>query len=123
MQADIFDGTSPTPPLKRAGLVQQWIPPSAELLPPQYVDRDHYWAATNLYVLTPGFNTELVPKGTEPKTYRDLLDPKWKGKMAWNSSPQTSAGPGFIGTVLADMGDEKGLAYLHDLSEQNIRQF
>ena len=120
VQADIFDGTSPTPALKREGLVQQWIPPSAELLPAQYYDRDHYWAATNLYVLTPGFNTELVPKGTEPKTYQDLLDPKWQGKMAWNSSPQTSAGPGFIGTVLAAMGDEKGMAYLRDLSKQNI---
>ena len=111
---------SPTPALKRAGLVQQWIPPSAELLPAQYYDRDHYWAATNLYVLTPGFNTELVPEGTEPKTYQDLLDPKWQGKMAWNSSPQTSAAPGFIGTVLADMGDDKGMAYLRELSKQNI---
>ncbi len=120
VQADIFDGTSPTPALKREGLVKQWIPPSAELLPPQYRDRDRYWAATNLYVLTPGFNTELVPKGTEPKTYQDLLDPKWKGKMVWNSAPQTSAGPGFIGTVLADMGEDKGMDYLRALAKQNV---
>jgi iron(III) transport system substrate-binding protein len=120
VQADIFDGTAPTPALKRQGLVEQWIPPSAEALPGQYYDRDHYWAATNLYVLTPGFNTELVPKGSEPKTYQDLLDAKWKGRMAWNSASQTSAGPGFIGIVLADMGDEKGMAYLRELSKQNI---
>ncbi|HWG03640.1 MAG TPA: extracellular solute-binding protein [Beijerinckiaceae bacterium] len=120
VQADIFDGTSPTPALKREGLVEQWIPPSAEALPSQYRDRDRYWAATNLYVLTPGFNTELVPKGTEPKTYQDLLDPKWKGKMAWNSAPQTSAAPGFIGTVLADMGEDKGMDYLRALAKQNV---
>ena len=120
VQADIFDGTSPTPALKRQGLVEQWIPPSAELLPAQYRDRDKYWAASNLYVLTPGFNTELVPKGTEPKTYQDLLDPKWKGKMVWNSASQTSAGPGFIGTILADMGEEKGMNYLRALARQNV---
>jgi ABC-type Fe3+ transport system substrate-binding protein len=117
---DVFDGTTVTPVLKKEGLVEKWIPESAKRFGPEYYDKDGYWLATNLYVLTPGYNTSLVPKGQEPKTWNDLLDPKWKGKMAWNSSSSTSAGPGFIGLVLAEMGQEKGMAYIQALSKQNI---
>jgi iron(III) transport system substrate-binding protein len=120
VQADVFDGTATTPGLEKAGLVLEWLPDSAARLPPRYVDRAGYWVATNLYVLTPGYNTSLISKGTEPKTYQDLLDPKWKGKMAWSRSPATSAGPGVVGLLLADMGEEKGMAYLRELAKQGI---
>jgi iron(III) transport system substrate-binding protein len=120
IQADVFDGTATTPGLKKADLVLKWVPDSAKRLPSQYVDREGYWVATNLYVLTPGYNTSLVPKGTEPKTYQDLLDPKWKGKMAWSRSPAASAGPGVVGLVLTDMGEEKGMEYLRQLAKQDV---
>jgi ABC-type Fe3+ transport system substrate-binding protein len=91
--ADAFDGTAAVASLKKSDLVLRW---------------------------TPGFNTDLVPKGTEPKTYADLLDPKWKGKIVWNTAPAPSAAGGFIGLVLTDMGEDKGMAYLRDLAKQNI---
>jgi ABC-type Fe3+ transport system substrate-binding protein len=119
VQADVFDGTATTPGLKKAGMVLKWVPDSAARLPAQYVDRDGYWVATNLYVLTPGYNTSVIPKGTEPKSYQDLLDPKWKGKMAWSRSPVTSGGPGVVGLIQTDMGD-KGLEYLRALAKQGI---
>ena len=87
-----------------------------------YKDPDGYWIASNLYINTPGYNTALVPKGTEPQTYQDLLDPKWHGKMAWNALPSTSGGVGFVGTVLAEMGEEKGMAYLRELRQAEGRQ-
>ena len=71
-------------------------------------------------MLTPGFNTDLVPKGSEPKTYDDLLDPKWKGKMAWSSLGSSSSANGFVGSVLTFMGQEKGTAYLQKLATQDI---
>ena len=83
VQADVFDGTGATAALKNNNLVAKYIPQSADRLPAQFKDKDGYWVATNLYVLTPAFNTELVEKGTQPKTFQDLLDPKWRGKMAW----------------------------------------
>jgi len=119
-QADVFDGTTTVVPLKRAGYVLQWLPEAAKNYPPQYKDKDGYWIATNLYVLTPAFNTSLVPAGAEPKTLTDLLDPKWRGRMAWAVSLSSSAATGFIGTVLDEMGDEKGLAYLKQLRGQRI---
>lgn len=118
MQADVFDGTGATASLKKEGIVAKFIPENAKRFPKEYIDAEGYWVATNLYVLTPGYNTELIKKGTEPKTFQDLLDPKYKGKIAWNSTSSSSAGPGFVGIVLDTMGEEKGKAYLRELAKQ-----
>ncbi len=121
VQVDVFDGTLTSAALKKENLVLQWTPDSAKRLPAQFRDADGYWAATNLYVLTPGFNTSLVAKGTEPKTFQDLLDPKWKGKIVFSSSAGSASGaPGLVGLVLAEMGEEKGMAYLRELAKQSI---
>ena len=118
IQADIVDGTATSVMLRRDDHIMKWVPDNK--FEKQFVDPNGYWIATNIYVLTPGFNTDLVPKGTEPKTYQDLLAPKWKGKMIWNSTPSSSAGPGFVGTILNVMGQDKGMAYLRDLAKQNV---
>ena len=82
--------------------------------------KDRFWIANTLYVMTPGFNTSLVPKGTEPKTYEDLLDPRWKGKIAWTVPPANMLAPQFVGLVIAAMGEEKGKDYLRKLAAQGI---
>jgi iron(III) transport system substrate-binding protein len=122
VQADVFDSTSALPAVKREGLVMQWIPESAKRLPKQFSDSEGYWVATNVFIHTPAFNTNLIPKGSEPKTWQALLDPKLKGKMAWAGHATTSGAPGFIGLVLHEMGEEKGTAYLRELAKQNIVQ-
>jgi ABC-type Fe3+ transport system substrate-binding protein len=119
-QSDVFDGTSTVVPLKKECYVLQWLPDPAKAYPALYKDPEGYWVANNLFFLTPGFNTELVPKGTEPRSYQALLDPKWRGKIAWSTSPTSSGGPGFIGTVLTEMGTESGMRYLRELSQQRI---
>ena len=65
--ADVFDGTAAVASLKKAGLVAKWTPEGAKRFPADATDREGFWVGTNLYVLTPGFNTDLAPKGTEPK--------------------------------------------------------
>ena len=116
----MFDGTTTVVPLKKEGYVLQWLPDRGQGLSGAVKDPEGYWVANNLFVITPGFNTSLVPRGTEPTTYQDLLDPKWRGKMAWSGFPTSSGGAGFVGTVLTEMGEEKGMAYLRELAKQNI---
>jgi ABC-type Fe3+ transport system substrate-binding protein len=120
MQADVFDGTTTAPALKRLGLVLKWQPDAAKHLPSQFVDSDGYWVANNLYVQNPAFNTSLVPRGSEPRTWQDLLDPKWRGRMAIAGTSSASAGAGFVGVVLMEMGEDKGMDYLRRLAKQNI---
>src|SRR5882672_8203288 len=119
-QSDIFDGTSTVVVLKKEGYVLKWLPDPAKAYPAQYKDPEGYWIANNLFFLTPGFNTGLVPKGTEPRSYEALLDPRWRGKMVWSKSATSSGGPGFIGTVLTETGEAKGMAYLRELAKQKV---
>lgn len=118
VQADVVDGTATSVMLRREDMVMKWVPENH--FDKQFVDPDGYWIASNFYVLTPGYNTEMVKKTDVPKSYADLLDPKWKGKMIWNATPSASAGAGFVGTVLLTMGDEKGMEYLRALAKQNV---
>jgi iron(III) transport system substrate-binding protein len=119
-QADVFDGTATAPAIKRAGLALKWLPDRAKDWPPEYRDAEGYWVATNIYVHTPAYNTSLVPRGSEPKTYTDLIDPKWKGKMAWAIHATSSGALGFVGTVLTELGEGPGKAYLRALARQDI---
>jgi iron(III) transport system substrate-binding protein len=122
VQADVFDGTSTAPPVKKAGLALKWLPDRTRAWPQEYRDPEEYWVATNVYIHSPAYNTNLVPKGSEPRTYQDLLDPKWKGKMAWAIHATSSGALGFIGTVLTEMGEGPGTAYLRALARQDIIQ-
>ena len=117
---DVFDGTSNVEPLKDAGLVVKWTPKGVAAYPAEYRDPEGYWSATHLYFLTPGINTGMVSKKDMPKTFEDLLNPKWRGKMAWSLSSSTSGAAGFIGNVLISMGEQKGMDYLRKFAKQEI---
>jgi len=118
---DVIDGGGQMiPPLAEAGLLEQYSPPAAEYYPERLVSDDKQWTALALLYLTAGYNTGMVTKEEAPKTFEDLLDPKWKGKIAWTSQPFQSGAPGFIGNVLHTMGEEKGMEYLRKLADQEI---
>jgi iron(III) transport system substrate-binding protein len=121
--ADVFDGTGTTPPLKRDNLVLAWVPDFTRSWSKEVTDPDFYWVATNYFVNNVAINTDLVPPAEEPRQWSDLLDPKWRGKMAWGSSQSSSAGPGFIGLMLKDYGQEKGMAFIQAMAKQNIAGF
>ena len=115
---DFVDGTFTSQALKRKSLLLDWVPDSVARFPAGLVDADRQWAAMNLYFATPAFNTDLIPKGTEPRALKDLLDPKWRGKIAWSSVAGSASGAGFIGAILREMGEEKGMAYLRAFAAQ-----
>jgi iron(III) transport system substrate-binding protein len=119
VQADVVDGTDSLPPLEHAGLLAKYFPDTLDKYPAQLKDPQGYWDPVLVYFMTPAFNTKLVPRDQAPKTLQDLLDPKWKGKIAWTTS-RGSGGPTFIGGVLLKLGEEKGMAYLRELANQQI---
>ena len=118
MRADVFDGSDGVGSLKAEGLVDQWLPDSAKRLPGRFYDANGYWVASNTYILSPAFNTALIPNNGQPKSYEDMLDPKWKGRMVWSTTPTMSGAAGFIGLVLRVYGEEKGLDFLKKLAGQ-----
>jgi iron(III) transport system substrate-binding protein len=119
VQADVWsviDGVAPLTQNKIAAVLDL---PSATSLPPTVYDPNRRWIATNLATRSLAYNTRLVGEALAPKTYADLIDPRWKGAFAWNPNAMTGAW-GFIATVMRHMGDEQGMAYLHKLATQEI---
>ena len=119
-QADVFDGNSALQPLKQAGRGLKWLPESAKAYPAGYVDPEGYWGANHVTYISIAINTDLVPKAQRPKTFDDLLDPRWKGKMVWSTAPDIGTAASFTGNVLAVMGQDNGMAYLRKLAQQNV---
>ena len=53
-----------------------------------------------------------------PKSYQELLAPKWKAKLCWAASAETGGALMFITFIRRVFSDEKGEAYLRELSKQ-----
>jgi iron(III) transport system substrate-binding protein len=121
VQADVWHLSDGLAPLLRENLVAGLDLPSAKGLSADVLDPKHRWVATNLATRSFAYNTALIPAAEAPRTHQDLLNPRWKGQLAWH--PRAIAGGyGFIAVVLKSMGEEKGLAYLRALAKQNIVQ-
>ncbi|MFI4981475.1 MAG: ABC transporter substrate-binding protein [Nevskiales bacterium] len=117
-QADIFDGSAAFVPLREAKLVASFHPANAASYPPEMKDPDGLWTAMNVYYFAPAYNTKLVAPGDAPRTYADLLDPKWKGRIAWTYDLSPGGPPGFIHNILTIMGPEKGMDYMRRFAAQ-----
>ena len=119
-QADIFDGTALVYRLQAAGVVENYKPQAAAAFPDGSKEPNGAWTALNTYIMTPAVNTDMVADKDVPKTFEDLLDPKWRGRIAWTNDPTTAGPPGFIGNVLTSMGQDAGMTYLRKLAAQRI---
>ncbi len=75
---------------------------------------DNYWAGHWETCIILMYNTNKVPKGEAPKTYQDLLDPKWKGKM---TIPTTFTGISWVGNILTHQGE----AFVEKMAKQDVR--
>ncbi len=116
--ADLVDSTTALAPLLDAGLVAVFRPTEAARYPAEAKDPDGYWTSPNVYYYTAAYNTNLVSAAEAPKTFDDLLDPKWKGKMAWTYDLTGGGPPGFIHNILTIKGREKGMDYLRAFAKQ-----
>lgn len=115
---DMADGTSTVYVLKQAGYCAEIDSPVLDQYPPELKDKERKWVAQYLGASGIAYNTTLLSSAEVPKSYRDLLDPKWKGRMAWSTSDK--GGPGFVGNILQTMGEAEGMAYLERLASQEI---
>ncbi len=101
--------------LSREKVLQPVLSPTYKDLQPGSVPPHHEWAATVLSVWVQAYNTNLVRKEDLPKTYQDLLDPKWKGKLGIEVKNQDW----FATVVQLNGGADKGLKFFQDLVARN----
>ena len=120
--ADLVEGTGVGELAVESGLTVPFSTPATNELPEMYRDPRGNWASTRISYFGMAYNTKLVPADQVPKTYEDLLDPKWKGKLAWRIN--TSSGtPLFITTIRLTLGEEKATEYFDKLAQQKVINF
>ncbi len=117
--ADVFTTSLGIEALVRSGAARKFRSVSEAAFPAALKDPNGFWLADRVYVLQPAVNTKLVPVADYPKTYDDLLAPKWAGRMVWRPNNLTGA-TGLIGNILLGMGEEKGMEYLRKLARQRV---
>ena len=74
----------------------------------------HSWAGITLDVWVSAFNTAAVKKDELPRSYNDLVDPRWKGRLAIEGYNQI-----WFGTLLGELGEEAGLRLFNTVVATN----
>ena len=100
-----------------AGFLQPFVSPEEAAYEKDSIEPQRRWASAREGYTGIGFNTQKIPESEAPKTYKDMLDPKWKGRMAISGSPSTSGN--WVGAMLLTQGE----AYVRALGAQNLRIF
>src|SRR6185295_13997922 len=104
---------------KRDGLLAPYVPEDvAKFYPAEHKDPDGMFASFRVWVSIIAYNTNLVKKEDAPKSFADLLDPKWVGKIV-------KAHPGYSGTIMTatyQMQRDLGWGFFEKLAAQNIMQ-
>ena len=119
--ADLFEGSGGGEVAVEAGLTQPFYSPVLKEYPAMYLDPKGNLAPTRLSYFSIAYNTKMVPAAKVPKTYEDLLNPQWKGKMAW---PYANTGRYlFIASLRLAWGEDRAMAYVKKLAEQKIVNF
>ncbi|HTR86067.1 MAG TPA: extracellular solute-binding protein [Reyranella sp.] len=100
-QGDILWGVSRSLLQTNKALFQPYASTAKSATPADYRDPDDLWIGNNIHLLVLLQNTKMLPSGA-PKSWADLLDPKWKGKIAF-TDPANSGSAYATVTMLVDM--------------------
>ena len=112
---DFVENNSPeVEALRREKMLQRVDSPYLADMQPYTVPAHREWVTSTLDVFVHAYNTEKVRKDELPRTYQDLADPKWKGRLGIEAEDQV-----WFGTLLHDLGEEKGTKMFRDIVTTN----
>jgi len=97
--------------LHREGQLAPLQAASIKDIPPGIVPAHRYYVPTRLTLYVLVYNTRLVAPADVPKSYDDLLDPKWSGKVGIET-----ADVAWFAAVSKGMGEDKGLAWFRQFA-------
>jgi iron(III) transport system substrate-binding protein len=104
---------------KKNGWLASYVPEDvAKHFPISHVDPAGTYAILNSNVTAIGYNPKLLKREDAPKSFADLLDPRWKGKIV-------KAHPSFSGNILTTtfiLARELGWSYFERLAQQRVLQ-
>jgi iron(III) transport system substrate-binding protein len=102
--------------LVKGGFLQPYLSPESGAYPQGFKDAKGYWVdyfdAYNIIA----YNTKLVPKEQAPKSWEDLLDPKWKSKIALEEEMYS-----WYAAISVAWGRERAQRYMRALAKQDVQ--
>ena len=78
--------------LKEKKLLLRYTPAGVDAFPSGFKDRDGYYYGLRATVNVIAYNSKIIAVSEAPRTWKDLLDPKWKGRLV-------TAHPGYSGVI------------------------
>lgn len=104
--------------LHREKLVQEVRSPYLNDLIPQAIPTHREWVGITMDVFSAAYNTKLIRKEDLPKSYQDLLDPKWKNRLGMEADDSVWFGP-----LVESMGEQQGRKLFADIVSANGMSF
>jgi iron(III) transport system substrate-binding protein len=113
--ADVLEtGGAAMESLHREKLLQEVKSPAFGDLNPAALTAHGEWTGTRYNVFVAAFNTKLVKRDELPKSYDDLADPKWKGRLGIEADDSD-----WFGAVIGALGEERGLKLFRNIVAAN----
>ena len=101
--------------LYREKVLQPFKSPSLKDLMPQAVRPHGQWVGTRINMFVQSYNTSLVKKEEVPKSYADLANPRWKGRLGIEAEDED-----WFAMVVKELGEEKGLATFREIAKNGF---
>jgi iron(III) transport system substrate-binding protein len=113
--ADVIETNGPElESLYREKLLQPLQSPHLRDLMPQAIRPHGQWVGTRINMFVHTYNTQLVKKAELPKTYADLADPRWKGRLGIEAEDED-----WFATAVKGEGEEAGLRTFREIARVN----
>jgi len=114
-EVDIVENSVPSmEALRREKLLQQVLSPVQAQIMPEAVPAHKEWVGSTFDAFVQGYNTNLIKKEDLPKSYQDLLDPKWKGQLGIEAEDQS-----WFAVLTQELGQDKGEKLFRSIVDTN----
>jgi iron(III) transport system substrate-binding protein len=100
--------------LHREKLLMPVVTPAYEGLREGSVPAHHEWATTLLSVFVQAYNTNAVKKDELPRSFAELLDPRWKGKLGIEGKSHE-----WFATTVQQLGGDQGMKLFREIAARN----
>jgi len=116
-QADVISATFTIwNELTRGKLIMKYDSPERSRFPADLKDADGYWNILHLGVQGMAYNTKMVPPDIAPKSYEDLLHPRWRPKQIAMDYRDSS----WMAVMLEIMGEAEGISFMKKLAAKDL---
>src|SRR4030095_3100311 len=102
--------------LKKIGAIDPYHSPQRDSFAEPNKDKEGFFTSLYVIPIVLGYNINLVKRQEIPKSYDDLLQPRWKSNMFLDDEAYE-----WCAVLLKHYGREKDLQYMRNLAKQDLR--